>query len=164
VVVVADGAGKDRPVNRSVTLTAAVALASLLSVPQAAAETTTVGTAVEVLVHKSFTETSDSDQCVGASALATVRRGSSVILSEGSSSSDTRKVAVGQFFRSRLKDGVCQALYITSAPVMPTFNVQFASPEGDLSPTFGPNAAEPVTDQPGIEQVVHVDMAFEPQP
>jgi hypothetical protein len=156
--------GRISPVNRLVSLIAAAALVTLLPTPQAVAETTTVGTAVQVLVHRSFTETSDPDECVGALTLATVRRGSSVMLSEGSSLSDTRKVAVGQFFRSRLKDGVCQVLYITSAPVMPSFNVQFASPEGDLSPTFGPNAAEPVTDQPGIEQVVHVDMEFQPQP
>jgi hypothetical protein len=145
-------------------LTAAVALMSLVPTPQSAAEPETVGTAVNVVMHTSFEQTSDADQCVGAGALASVRRGSSVILMEGSASSDTRKVAVGQFFRSRFNDGVCQMLYITSAPVMPTFNVQFVGPGGELSSVFGPNPSEPVTDQPGIQQVVHLDIGFEPQP
>ncbi|MFY9920468.1 MAG: hypothetical protein WAL26_19050 [Mycobacterium sp.] len=125
-----------------------------------------MGTAVNVVIHTSFEQTSDPDQCVGAGPLATVRRGSSVVLLEGSSSSsDSRKVAVGQFFRSRLNDGgVCQVLYITSAPVMPSFNVQFVGPGGELSPVFGPNPSEPVTDQPGIQQVVHINVGFEPQP
>ncbi|MGZ4766954.1 MAG: hypothetical protein ACXV6M_14995 [Ilumatobacteraceae bacterium] len=140
---------------------AAVLAAAPMS--QAAADPT-VGTAVDVVIPRSFAPTSDADQCVGAATLATVRRGSSVILSEGSASSDARKVAVGQFFRSRLNDGACQVLYITSAPVMGTFNVQFAGPAGELSPTFGPNPAEPVTDQPGIQQMVRVDLEFEPQP
>lgn len=151
--------------NRLVCIAAAAASVSLLSAPQSAAEPVgaeTVGTAVYVVIHRSFEQTSDSDQCVGASTLAAVRRGSSAILSEGSS--DARKVAVGQFFRSRLKDGVCEVLYITSAPVMPSFSVQFAGPGGELSPTFGPNPAEPVTYQPGIQQMVRVDMEFERQP
>lgn len=142
---------------------AVLALGCLIPMPQSAAEPT-VGTAVHVLIHRSFAEVADADQCAGTASLAAVRRGSSVVLSEGSASSDTRKVAVGQFFRSRLKDGVCEALYITSAPVMATFNAQFAGPGGELSPTFGPNPAEPVTDQPGIQQMVRVDLEFEPQP
>ncbi|RDH74868.1 hypothetical protein DVS77_29850 [Mycolicibacterium moriokaense] len=77
---------------------------------------------------------------------------------EGSASSDTPKVAVGQFFRSRMKDGACEALFITSAPVMPSFNVQFAGPGAELSPTFGPIPSEQVTDQPGIQQAVLIDM------
>jgi hypothetical protein len=129
---------------------------------QAAADPT-VGTAVDVVIPRAFAPTSNADQCVGAAMLATVRRGSSVILSEGSASSDAPKVAVGQFFRSRLKDGACQVLYITSAPVMDAFNVQFASATGELSPVFGPNPAEPVTDQPGIQQMVRVDLDFDPQ-
>jgi hypothetical protein len=145
-------------------LTAALALASLIPMPRSAAEPEAVGTAVDVVIHTSFEQTSDADQCVGAGALATVRRGASVVLLEGSSSSDARKVAVGQFFRSRLSDGVCQVLYITSAPVIPSFNVQFVGPEGALSPVFGPNPSEPVTDQPGIQQVVHIDIGFELQP
>ena len=84
-----------------------------------------------------------------------------MILLEGSASPDAAKVAVGQFFRSRLKDGECQVLYITSAPVMPSFNVQFVGPGGELSSVFGPNPSEPVTDQPGIQQVVHIDLGFE---
>jgi hypothetical protein len=47
---------------------------------------------------------------------------------------------------------------------MPAFNVQFVSPTGELSSTFGPNQAEPVTDQPGIQQAVGVDMEFDRQP
>lgn len=86
-----------------------------------------------------------------------------MVLLEGSSSSDSRKVAVGQFFRSRRNDAVCQVLYITSAPVMPSFNVQFVGPGGELSPVFGPTPSEPVSDQPGIQQVVHIDVGFEPQ-
>lgn len=128
------------------------------------AEPETVGTAVNLVIHMSFEQTSDADQCVGAGPLAAVRRGASVVLLEGPSSSDSRKVAVGQFFRSRLNDGVCQVLYITSAPVMPSFNVQFVGPEGALSPVFGPNPSEPVTDQPRIQQVVHIDLGLEPQP
>ena len=145
-------------------LTAALALVSLVPMSQSAAEPATVGTAVEVVIHKSFEETPEPDQCAGASTLAAVRRGSSVILLEGSLSPDARKVAVGQFFRSRLKDGMCQVLYITSAPAMPAFNVQFVGPEGALSPVFGPNPSEAVTDQPGIEQAVSIDMEFERQP
>ncbi len=81
-----------------------------------------------------------------------------MVLSEGATATDTPKVAVGQFFRSRFAAGVCEALYITSAPVMPTFNIQFAGPGGELSPTFGPTPSEPVTYQPGIEQLVRVDI------
>lgn len=148
-----------------VTLAAALALVGLMPMPQSAAEPETVGTAVNVVMHTSFEQTSDADECVGAGPLAAVRRGASVVLLEGSSSSsDSRKVAVGQFFRSRLNDGACQVLYITSAPVMPSFNIQFVGPEGGLSPVFGPNPSEPVTDQPGIQQVVHVGIGFVPQP
>jgi hypothetical protein len=143
---------------------AAMALASLMQSPQAAAEPATVGTAVNVVINASFEKTSDADQCVGVGALAAVRRGASVVLLEGSVSPDAPKVAVGQFFRSRLSDGACQVLYITSAPVMPAFSVQFVGPEGEPSSVFGPNRSEPVTDQPGIQQVVHVDLAFAPQP
>jgi hypothetical protein len=140
--------------------------ALLVAVPpqQVAAEPTpTVGTAVHVVIHRSFQEISDPDQCVGASTLAAIRRGSSVVLSEGSFAGDARKVAIGQFFRSRMKDGMCEALYITSAPTMPTFNAQFVGPDGELSSTFGPVESQPVTDQPGIQQAVRIDMEFEPQ-
>jgi len=145
-----------------VSLGAAWALAGAVSMAPSAAEPGTVGTAVNVVIDKSFDQTADADQCVGASTLAAVRRGSSVILSEESASPDAPKLAVGQFFRSRLKDGVCQVLYITSAPVMAGFNVQFVGPDGGLSSVFGPNRAEPVTDQPGIQQVVHIDIGIEP--
>ena len=134
---------------------AVMASASLLPSPPATAQPT-VGTAVYVQIRQSFAQVDDGDQCVGTAALGTIRRGSSVVLSEGAASIETPKVAVGQFFRSRLRDGVCEALYITSAPVMPSFNVQFAGPGGELSPTFGPTPSEPVTYQPGIEQVVKV--------
>ena len=87
-----------------------------------------------------------------------------MVLSEGATAVDSPKLAVGQFYRSRLSDGVCEALYITSAPVMPMFNVQFAGPGGELSPTFGPTPSEPVTYQPGIEQVVKVDIDLPPGP
>lgn len=122
-----------------------------------------VGTAVQVVIHKSFQEVVDPDQCIGASTLAAIRRGSSVLLSQGSFSGDTPKAAIGQFFRSRLKDGVCQVLYITSAPTLPTFNAQFVGPDGQLSSTFGPVTSQPVTDQPGNQQAVRIDMEFEPQ-
>jgi hypothetical protein len=141
----------------------ALALAGAVPMAPSAAEQATVGTAVNVVIDKSFDQTADVDQCVGASTLAAVRRGSSVILLEESASADAPKVAVGQFFRSRLKDGVCQVLFITSAPVMAGFNVQFVGPDGSLSSVFGPNPAEPVTDQPGIQQVVHIDIGIEPQ-
>ncbi len=151
--------------NRLVCSAVAAALVGVTAIPRSAAEppgvTANVGTAVEVLMHKAFEQTTDADQCVGAAPLAAVRRGSSVILSEGSASPDARKVAVGQFFRSRVNDGACQVLYITSAPVMPSFNVQFVGPLGELSAVYGPNPAEPVTDQPGIQQIVRVDMAFD---
>lgn len=137
----------------------AVALASLVSMPHAVAEPT-VGTAVHVLIRRSFAEVGDADQCAGAAELAAVRRGSSIVLSAGSADADTREVAVGEFFRSRLKDGVCEVLYIASAPMMPTFNVAFVGPGGERSPTFGPNPGEPVTDQPGIGQMVRVDLEF----
>ena len=138
------------------------AVACLVPPPQATGEPVagTVGTAVQVVIDRSFTEIAEPDQCAGAGSLAAVRRGSSVVLSEASGT----KVAIGQFFRSRLKDGACQVMYITSAPVMPAFNVAFVGPDGDSSATFGPSPAEPVTDQPGISQLVRVDMAFEPQP
>ena len=143
----------------------AAALLGVIMASPAVAEPVegTVGTAVQVVIHKSFTETPDPDQCVGSSTLAAMRRGSSVILSEGSITADTRKVAAGQFFRSRLKDGRCQVLYIASAPTMPAFNVQFVGPGGESSSTFGPTSSEPVTDQPGIQQLVRIDMEFEPQ-
>lgn len=142
---------------------AIAASAGLVAAPPSAAEST-VGTAVYVQIRQSFAEVNDADQCVGTSTLAPVRRGSSVVLSEGATATDTRKVAVGQFFRSRLSDGVCEALYITSAPIMPTFNVQFAGPGGELSPTFGPAPSEPVTYQPGIEQVIRLDIDVPPSP
>ncbi|MCV7300243.1 hypothetical protein H7J93_11445 [Mycobacterium barrassiae] len=142
---------------------AVVTSASLVAAPQSAAEPT-VPTAVYVLIHQPFTQVDDADQCVGAAALGPVRRGSSVILSEGGTATDTPKVAYGQFFRSRLQDGICEALYITSAPAMPSFNVQFAGPGGELSPTFGPTPSEPVTYQPGIEQLVRVDINIPPSP
>jgi len=142
---------------------AVMASAGLVAAPPATAEPT-VGTAVYVQIRQSFTQVDDDDQCVGTAALGTVRRGSSVVLSEGAASTETPKVAVGQFFRSRLSDGVCEALYITSAPVMPAFNVQFAGPGGELSPTFGPTPSEPVTYQPGIEQVIKVDIDVPPTP
>jgi hypothetical protein len=47
---------------------------------------------------------------------------------------------------------------------MPAFNVAFVGPQGDSSATFGPSPSEAVTDQPGIAQLVRVDMAFGPQP
>ena len=143
--------------KRPAYLLAVVASASLVAAPAAAAEPT-VGTAVYVQIRQSFAPVDGDDQCVGTAALAPVRRGSSVVLSEGAAVADTTKVAVGQFFRSRLRDRICEALYTTSAPVMPTFNVQFAGPGGELSPTFGPTPSEPVTYQPGIEQVVRVDL------
>ena len=147
-----------------VYLAAALAMVSAVPMAHSAAEPETVGTAVNVVIHTSFEQTPDADQGVGAGPLAAVRRGASVVLLEGSDSADAPKVAVGQFFRSRLKDGACQVLYITSAPVMPSFNVQFVGPGGELSSVFGPNPAEPVTDQPGIQQVVHIDLGFAPQP
>ena len=123
-----------------------------------------IGTAVHVVIQKSFTETVDDDQCVGAWTLATIRRGSSVILSESSfTSAEPRNVAVGLFFRSRMNDGQCEVLYITSAPVMPVFAVQFVGPEGERSATYGPIRSEPVVDQPGIEQAIIVRLEFEPQ-
>jgi len=140
---------------------AAVSSAALVAAPQATAQPS-VGTAVYVQIRQSFAQVDDADQCVGTAALGPVRRGSSVVLSEGAAVTDTRKVAVGQFFRSRLSDGVCEALYITSAPVMPAFNVQFAGPGGELSPTFGPTPSEAVAYQPGIEQVVKVDIDLPP--
>lgn len=62
-----------------------------------------------------------------------------------------------------MKDGMCEALYITSAPIMPIFNAQFVGPDGELSATFGPVESQPVTDQPGIQQAVRIDMEFEPE-
>jgi len=142
---------------------AAAASASLVATPASTAQPT-VGTAVYVQIRQSFAPVEGDDQCVGTAALGPVRRGSSVVLSEGAAATDTPKVAVGQFFRSRLRDGICEALYITSAPVMPSFNVQFAGPGGEMSPTFGPTASEPVTYQPGIEQVVKIDIDLPPTP
>ena len=122
-----------------------------------------VGTVVHVVIHRSFAETSTPDQCVGSGALEPVQRGSSALLSDGSLSADSGKVAVGVFLRSRMKDGMCEALYIASAPVLPVFNVQFAGPSGDVTVTFGPIKAEPVTDQDGIQQALRVDMEFAAQ-
>ncbi|HKV19865.1 MAG TPA: hypothetical protein VJR50_12595 [Mycobacterium sp.] len=153
--------------NRFAVLTVAAASVCVAPLPHASAEPPaagTVGTAVQVVIHTSFTEIPEPDQCTGAGALTAVRRGSSVVLSEASGSADAPKVALGQFFRSRVKDGTCQVMYITSAPVMPAFNVAFVGPQGDSSATFGPSLSEPVTDQPGIAQLVRVDMAFGPQP
>ena len=150
--------------NRFAYGAAATALVCVAQIPQAAAEPETVSTAVNVVMHASFEQTPDADQCVGIGELAAVRRGASVVISEGSVSPDAPKVAVGQFFRSRLNNGACQVLYITSAPVMGSFNVQFVGPGGEPSSVFGQNRSEPVTDQPGIQQVVHVDLGFAAQP
>ena len=134
---------------------AVVASAGVGAAPTAVAQPM-VGTAVYVQIRQSFAPVDGDDQCVGTATLEPVRRGSSVVLSEGATATDSPKVAVGRFYRSRLRDGVCEALYITSAPIKPTFNVQFAGPGGELSPTFGPTPSEPVTYQPGIEQIVRV--------
>ena len=131
------------------------------STPPGMAET--VGTAVHVVIHKSFAEIPGQDQCVGTSTLSTIHRGASVVLSEGSPLAGTQSVAVGELFRSRLRDGMCEVLYIVSAPVMPVFNLQFIDPDGGKSPTFGPVASEAVTDQPGILQAVQIDIEVEPQ-
>lgn len=141
---------------KRLALSLAVASAWLIAVPAATAQPT-VSTAVYVQIRQSFAQVDDADQCVGTATLGPVRRGSSVLLSDGAAA-DTPKVAVGQFFRSRLRDGICEALYITSAPAMASFNIQFTGPGGELSPTFGPTPSEPVTYQPGIEQVVKVDI------
>jgi hypothetical protein len=166
LVVLADDDGRISAMNRLAYVTSAVALLCLVPVSTAAAEPDagTVGTAVQVVIHKSFAEIPEPDQCTGAGSLAAVRRGSSVVLAEASGSADAPKVAVGQFFRSRVKDGTCQVMYITAAPVRPAFNVAFVGPEGVPSSTFGPSPSEPVTDQPGIAQLIRVDMAFGPQP
>jgi hypothetical protein len=121
-----------------------------------------VGTVVHVVIHKSFLESSSPDQCVGAGALSPVQRGSTALLSDGSPSADTRKVAVGVFIRSRMNAGMCEVLYIASAPVLPLFDVSFAGPSGETSVTFGPIRAAPVTDEPGIAQALRVDLQFEP--
>jgi hypothetical protein len=142
-----------------------VACGSAQVVPAQPDGTENVGTAVYVVMHGSFTATPDADQCVGASALAAIHRDASVILSEGSSySSASRQVAVGDYFRSRMRDGICEVLYVISAPVTPAFNVQFVDRAGERSPTYGPVPAESVTDQPGILQAVRVDLAVVPQP
>lgn len=146
-------------------LTGALALSFVIPLQSAAADPVqpdgsgTVGTAVHVIVRKSFTEITGPDECVGASPLAAIHRGGTVVLSEASpASSDTPKVAIGGFFRSRMKDGNCEVLYVISAPAMPAFNVQFFDLDGERSPTFGPVGSEPVTDQPGILQAVRVDL------
>jgi hypothetical protein len=156
--------GRIDAVNRLAYGAAAIALVSVVPLPQAVAAPDTVSTAVNVVMRASFEQTADADQCAGVGALAAVRRGASVVLLEESVSPDAPKVAVGQFFRSRLNDGACQVLYITSAPVMGSFNVQFVGPGGEPSSVFGPNRSEPVTDQPGIQQVVHIDLGIAPQP
>ncbi|OBF35953.1 hypothetical protein A5724_15130 [Mycobacterium sp. ACS1612] len=49
---------------------------ALVSAQQATAEPPAagnVGTAVHVVIHKSFQQVDDPDQCVGASTLATIR-------------------------------------------------------------------------------------------
>jgi|KBSSwiStaDraftv2_1062776.scaffolds.fasta_scaffold01154_13 hypothetical protein len=118
-----------------------------------------VGTAVHVVMHNSFTQIPDADQCVGTADFAAIHRDASLVLSEASSySADTSKVAVGRFFRSRMKDGNCEVLYVISAPAMPAFNVQFYDAAGSQSSTYGPFASEPVADQPGILQAVRVDL------
>ncbi len=150
-------------------VSAAIGASLMIVVPSAHASATpldgapTVGTAVYVVMHKSFTATGDPAQCVGAVNLAAIRPGSTVYLWEGSSSSSpTIKVAVGQHYRSRLGDGQCEALYITSAPVLTQFNVQFVGAGSEASPTFGPITSHPVTDQPGIQQMIRVDLGVDP--
>lgn len=122
-----------------------------------------VGTVVHVVIHRSFAQTSTADQCVGAGALEPLQRGSSALLSDGAAAPDSRKVAVGVFIRSRMKDGMCEVLYIGSAPVLPVFNVQFTGPSGGATVNFGPIRSEPVTDQDGIQQALRVDMEFAAQ-
>ena len=62
-----------------VYLAATLAMVSAVPMAQSAAEPETVGTAVNVVIHTSFEQTPDADQCVGAGALAAVRRGASVV-------------------------------------------------------------------------------------
>jgi hypothetical protein len=154
-------------VRRRAPLAFGAALALSMTVPlqpavaQPAPGAGNVGTAVYVVIHQAFTATPDADQCVGVAPLGPVRRGSSVILTAGQSpATPDSTAAAGVFHRSRVKDGTCQVLYIASAPVTPDFNVQFAGPGGELSPVFGPIRSEPVTDQPGIQQAVTVDLEF----
>lgn len=167
--MLAVGAADDERIDamsRIAYVATAVALMGVAGAPPVSAEPDagTVGTAVQVVIHNAYTEVGEPDQCVGAADLSAIRRGSSVVLSEASATADAPKVAAGQFFRSRLKDGTCQVMYITSAPAMPAFNVEFVGPDGAPSPTFGPTPSEPVTDQPGIAQLIRVNLEFGPQP
>lgn len=120
-----------------------------------------VGTLIDVVIYKSFVQTNDKDECVGTGTLATVRRGSVVILSAGSFSADTRTVAIADFRFSRMHDGKCEAFYRTDAPRMPAFNFQFVGPDGQRSASYGPVKSQDVVDPrlaPEIQQAVKLDM------
>lgn len=121
----------------------------------------TVGTFVQVVIHKSFAVAGDS--CVGVGALEAIEPGSQVALSPGSFQGVMPEVARGRFVNSRLTDGMCFVSYgIIEAPMMPTFGLQFIGPDGQASNAFGPVksqvASEP--DYPHLQQAVRADMEF----
>lgn len=118
-----------------------------------------VGTLVEVVIYKSFNQTSDADECVGTGTLSTIRRGSVVILSAGSFSAQTRNVAVADFRLSRMHDGKCDVFFRTDAPRMPAFNLQFIDPGGTRSALYGPVKTADVDPQLApIQQAIKVEM------
>lgn len=118
-----------------------------------------VGTLVEIVIYKSFTQTNDADECVGTGTLSSIRRGSVVVLSAGSFSAQTRNVAVADFRFSRMHDGKCDVFFRADAPRMPAFNFQFIGPDGTRSASFGPVKTATVDPQLApIQQAIKVEM------
>lgn len=125
--------------------------------------TGTVGTVVQVVIHKSYSITGDS--CVGIGLLDAIRPGSQVVLSPGAFRADLPEIARTDFTHSNLKDGLCFVSYrATRAPVLPAFGLRFIGPDGKRSAEFGPTLSEPIEipGEPDIQQAIRVDMEFAP--
>lgn len=121
----------------------------------------TVGTLVQVVIHKSYSAVSDS--CVGVGQLAPIQPGSQVILSPGSFQGAMPEVGRTDFTHADLRDGLCFVTYrAANAPLMPTFGLQFVAPDGGTSGVYGPTKSQPISvaGQPEIRQAVRVDMEF----
>lgn len=123
----------------------------------------TVGTLVQVVIHKSYAPMGDS--CVGIGQLAAIQPGSQVSLSPGTFQGAMPEVGRTYLTHSDLKNGLCFVTYrATAMPMMPTVGLQFIAPDGSRSGIYGPTKTQFLTlpENPDIRQAVRVDMEFAP--
>lgn len=124
----------------------------------------TVGTLVQVVIHKSYKTVGDGT-CVGIGQLEPIQPGSQVILSAGSFRASMPGLAMANFTHADMRDGLCFVQYrVTDAPLMPAFGLRFIAPDGHPSGVYGPTTTRPITipGNPFIKQALRVDMEFAP--